>query len=179
MKAIVLTNSNWGIANQGKQPIYIKEDLRRFNELTRGQFVIFGRKTLETFPNGAPLRNRINVCISHTAKTQDGMIVVPGVDWVDIYTDIQKVAFCIGGASIYKQLYCYFTDVYQTEVLNPRFKADLFFPPLDQDSAWHILSEDRHTTEEGYDICYRHWKKGTDKGIDYVGETESEGGNDL
>ena len=56
MKAIVLVDKNWGIGNAGDQVVYIPGDLKYFREVTMGHPVILGRKTLSTFPGGAPLK---------------------------------------------------------------------------------------------------------------------------
>ena len=94
-----------------------------------------GRKTLESFPNGLPLKNRTNIVITgdHTYKAKDAIIVhsieealeeLKKYDSNDIYV--------IGGESIYRQLlpYC---DVAHVTCMNYTYQADTWFPNLDED----------------------------------------------
>lgn len=67
--SIACINKNMGIGKNGKLLYRIPEDLEFFKELTYGNTVIFGRKTLETFPNGLPLNNRRNIVLSKTLKS--------------------------------------------------------------------------------------------------------------
>lgn len=154
MTAIVLTNSNWGIAKNGIQPLYIKEDLARFRMRTLGQTIIYGRKTLTTFPDGLPLKGRTNICLSKTMEYADGLTIYKDISAIP--KNILESAICIGGASVYKQLLPYFTDVYQTLVLEPDFDADLYFPALDKDQKWYCTST-RYFDNTNY--VYKHWRK--------------------
>ena len=58
MELIVAVDQNWAIGRGGDQLIYISQDLKRFKTLTTGHPVILGRKTLDTFPGGRPLKGR-------------------------------------------------------------------------------------------------------------------------
>lgn len=64
MKAIVAVDNNYGIGNDGELLEWIPTDLKRFKELTLNKVIIYGRKTLYTFPNKQPLKNRINIILS-------------------------------------------------------------------------------------------------------------------
>ena len=50
MKAIVCVDSNWAIGNQNNLLFNIKEDMDRFKDITMGKTIVYGRKTLESFP---------------------------------------------------------------------------------------------------------------------------------
>ena len=82
MNAIVAVDKNWGIGKDGDQLVYIRADLKRFKELTTGHPVIYGRKTLATFPKGSPLKGRRNLLLS---KTADG---IPGAE---VFHDIASL----------------------------------------------------------------------------------------
>ncbi|MDE6164244.1 MAG: dihydrofolate reductase, partial [Muribaculaceae bacterium] len=60
---IVAVTTDLAIGKNGDQLYYIKSDLRRFREFTTGHTIIMGRKTFESFPNGA-LPGRRNIVIS-------------------------------------------------------------------------------------------------------------------
>ncbi|MBO7631126.1 MAG: dihydrofolate reductase, partial [Lachnospiraceae bacterium] len=64
MTCIVNVDNNWGIGLKNKLLVSIPADLRFFQSMTKGKVVIFGRSTLETFPGGKPLKNRVNVIIT-------------------------------------------------------------------------------------------------------------------
>ncbi len=42
----------------------IPSDMKFFRQETMGKVVVMGRKTLESFPNGLPLKNRTNVVLT-------------------------------------------------------------------------------------------------------------------
>ena len=64
MNLIALVDKKWGIANKGRELVDIPEDKKLFREETYGKVVIMGRKTLESFPGGRPLKNRVNIVIT-------------------------------------------------------------------------------------------------------------------
>lgn len=64
MNLIVAVDKNWGIGYQNKLLNSIPEDMKYFRETTTGKVVVMGRKTLESFPNGLPLKNRTNIVIT-------------------------------------------------------------------------------------------------------------------
>ena len=64
MQAIVAVYSDWGIGAKGTQPLVIPADRKRFRALTDGAAVIVGRKTMEDFPGGRPLKGRHNIVIN-------------------------------------------------------------------------------------------------------------------
>lgn len=64
MIGIVMVDRNWSLDSSGKQPIHLQKDLARFEEITIGNIVIMGRKTLEQLPGGRPLKNRLNIVLS-------------------------------------------------------------------------------------------------------------------
>ena len=64
LAAIAAVDEDFGLGYEGHLQFHIREDLRRFAALTRGHAVIYGRKTLETFPGGKPVKDRENIIIS-------------------------------------------------------------------------------------------------------------------
>ena len=61
MQAIVAADNNWGIGYQNRLLVSIPSDMKFFRQKTTGNVVVMGRKTLESFPNGLPLKNRVNI----------------------------------------------------------------------------------------------------------------------
>ena len=135
MKAIVAVDQNWGIGKDGDQLVYIHTDLRRFKELTTGHPIIYGRKTMATFPKGQPLKGRRNLVLSSSISD------IPGAEIFKTVPSLLQAApedsFVIGGASVYQQLLPYCDTAYVTEVLS-QYDADVFFPNLDTAPEWAI-----------------------------------------
>lgn len=68
MDIIVSVDENWGIGNNGQLLTKISADLKRFRKMTTNNIIIMGRKTLESFPEGKPLPNRINIVMTHSQE---------------------------------------------------------------------------------------------------------------
>ena len=64
MNLIVAVDSNWAIGKENKLLVSIPQDMKFFREITKGKVVAMGRKTLESFPGGQPLKNRVNVVLT-------------------------------------------------------------------------------------------------------------------
>ena len=52
MTAIAAVCENGGIGREGALLFHIREDLRRFRQLTLGKTVVMGRRTLASLPGG-------------------------------------------------------------------------------------------------------------------------------
>ena len=138
MKCIVAVDQNWGIGKANKLLVSIPADMKYFRETTSGGVVILGRKTLETFPGGQPLKNRINIVIT---KNKDynvkGATVVHSIDEAlkaaEAYNS--EDVYVIGGDSIYKQMLQYCDVAYVTRI-DYAYEADAYFPNLDSSDEW-------------------------------------------
>ena len=61
---IVAVDNNWAIGCKNRLLVSIPADHKFFRQETTGKVVVLGRKTLETFPQGMPLKNRTNIIMS-------------------------------------------------------------------------------------------------------------------
>ena len=68
MKIIVAADKNWGIGKDNKLLVSIPADMKMFRQETTGKVCVMGRKTLESFPGGLPLKNRINIVLTRNEK---------------------------------------------------------------------------------------------------------------
>lgn len=129
LSIIVATNINGGIGKENDLLFHIKEDLKRFKDITSGSTIIMGRKTYESLPNGA-LPNRTNIVISRSPggiEPKDNLIIINELCAVIMgYVNTREEAFVIGGGEIYKQLLPYCDKIYLTKV-HSRCEADTFF----------------------------------------------------
>ena len=122
MTAVVAVCENGGIGKDGALLFHIREDLRRFRQLTLGKTVVMGRKTLESLPGGRGLPDRRNLVL-----TRD-------TDFTAL-AEVPEDAVVIGGESVYRQLLPRCGTVYVTKIFaSPQ--ADAFFPDLSRDSGW-------------------------------------------
>lgn len=154
MKAIVAVDKNWAIGYQNKLLVSIPADMRFFKQETTGKVVVMGKRTLESFPGGRPLKNRINICLTRDKNfTDPDAIIVHSIDEV-----LEKVkeyntddVYVIGGESIYRQLLPYCSLVHVTKI-DYAYQADSYFPDLDGVNEWEITGESDENTY--YDLEY-------------------------
>ena len=154
ISCIAAVDANWGIGKNNALLVSIPSDMKNFRTITSGNVVIMGRKTLESFPNGLPLKNRVNIVLSKNAEESgNGEIVVRSVEEAleeaKKYED--KEIFIIGGESIYKQFLPYCTKAILTKI-DHKYEADAYFPNLDQDEDWEIEEESEEQTY--FDLPY-------------------------
>lgn len=160
MDLIVAVDKNWAIGNNGDQLIYLKEDLKRFKELTLGRPVILGRKTLATFPGGKPLKGRDNLILStNPSFTVEGGQVFRSLD--ELLAAAPENSAVIGGASVYTTLLPYCSTAHITKI-HAEFPADTWFPDLDADPAWVIAEESAPLEQDGVTYHYVTYVRKTD-----------------
>ena len=154
MNAIVNVTENWGIGQDNRLLVTISDDLKRFRRLTTGRTVILGRKTLETFPGGRPLRGRRNLILSGNPS-----FYVNGATVVHSLAELRQAVLpdeplsVIGGASIYELLLPYCDAAYITRTLiSP--PADRFFPNLDELPGWELAEASEVLEENGVRFQY-------------------------
>ncbi|SHO50815.1 dihydrofolate reductase [Anaerocolumna xylanovorans] len=157
MNLIVAVDRNWAIGYQNKMLISIPEDMRFFRDETIGKAVIMGRKTMETFQGGKPLKNRLNVVItSKDIEINDAVVVHSIEEALEAVKDYKSEAvYVVGGESIYRQMidYC---DVAHVTKIDYAYHADTYFPNLDEKKEWKIAEESEERTY--YDIEYAFYK---------------------
>ncbi|MFV0342470.1 MAG: dihydrofolate reductase [Anaerocolumna sp.] len=158
MNLIVAVDKNWAIGNENKLLISIPEDMRFFRDETMHKVVIMGRNTLETFPGGRPLKNRVNIVISSRENyTVNDAIVVHSVEEaLEAVKDYKtEDVYVIGGASIYEQMMDYCNVAHVTKI-DYAYQADTYFPNMDEKKEWTITAESDERTY--YDIEYAFYK---------------------
>ena len=158
MQAIVCASRNWGIGRDGQLLYRLKGDLTRFRELTTGNTVIFGSRTLHTFPGGKPLSGRRNIILTHSNAPIEGAELAHSVrDVVALAGDGDDV-FVIGGASVYTMMLPYCDRVLVTRV-DAEEDADSFFPNLDNHNDWTLEREEPEIEEGGLRFRYMYYTR--------------------
>lgn len=158
MNCIVAVDENWAIGNKNELLVRIPADQKFFRQETTGKVVVLGRKTLETFPQGRPLPNRLNIIVS-TKKDYEvkDAIVVHSIE--ELLEELKKYdtndVYIIGGDSIYKQMLPYCDTAHVTKIERV-YEADTYFPNLDEMDEWEITAD---SDEQVYfDLTYHFLK---------------------
>lgn len=148
MNAVVAVYADWGIGAGGTQPLALKADRKRFRELTEGGAVIVGRRTMADFPGGRPLKNRVNLVLTRAAGEIGGATVVHSPAQAAAEAAKYERVYVIGGAQVYRAMLPRVERVYVTK-LDACPVSDVFFPNLDEDPGWKIVSEEAEREENG------------------------------
>lgn len=154
MNLIVAVDNNWAIGYQNKLLVRIPADQRFFRDETIHKAVIMGRKTLESFPGGQPLKERLNVVITSDPNYQvNDAVVVHSIDEaLEAVKDYRtEDVYVIGGESIYRQMLSYCNIAHVTKI-DYEYAADTYFPNLDQQNEWVLTGESDEQTY--YDLTY-------------------------
>ncbi len=140
MKLIAAVAADWGIGFRGQLLFSIPEDMKFFREKTSGHVVFMGRKTLESFPGGQPLKNRTNIVLTTNPDyAVEGAVTVLSVD--EALEALKKYendeVFVIGGEMIYREMLPYCDEAFITKVDAVR-ECDAYFPNLDRSPEWYM-----------------------------------------
>ena len=158
MNVIAAVDENWAIGNRNELLVRIPADHRFFREETTGKVVILGRKTLQTFPGGLPLKNRENLILSENEnfKVKDAEVFNSIEELLERLKDYDtEDVYVIGGESVYRQLLPYCDTAHITKI-DRAYEADAFFPNLEEDPEWELTGESDEPVY--FDITY-HFKK--------------------
>lgn len=158
MNLIAAVDKNWGIGNKNALLVRIPADMKFFRETTNGKVVVMGRKTLESFPNGLPLKNRINVVLTHDKSYRvPGAVMVHSIEALteELKKYPDKDIYVIGGEMIYRQLLDLCDTAHITKI-DYVFDADAYFPNLDHMPEWEITADSEEQTY--FDLEYYFYK---------------------
>jgi len=170
-KIIVATCKNNGIGYCNALPWSIREDLRHFSKLTKGNgnnAIIMGKKTWKSI-GSKPLPNRDHFILSTTMHDDD--LTIPSttnnqtflckhIDEVDLKCRENKYenVWIIGGESIYKQFLernCV-TECILT-FIDHDFECDTFFPSLSS-TIWKLINIKTLENKHNYNVTICHYK---------------------
>ncbi len=157
LEAIVAVYADWGIGAKGTQPVVLKADRRHFRAVTGGDAVIVGRRTMEDFPGGRPLKGRRNIVVTRQELEIEGAEVVHSTaEALAAAGDARCLV--IGGASVYRQFFPHLKRVYLTKIdLVPH--SDSFFPDLDALDDWVCAEQGDWQEENGLRYCFMTYKR--------------------
>ena len=157
MNLIVAVDNNWAIGKDNKLLVSIPDDMKFFRETTTGKVVVMGRKTLESFPNSKPLKNRVNIVLTRdNTYSVEGAIIIHSKE--QLKEELTKYnsddIFVIGGESIYRLLLDDCQRAFVTYV-DYSYDADTYFPNLDEMPDWKLAEESEEQTYYDIEFYFR------------------------
>ena len=161
MNLIVAVDKNWAIGNKGKLLVSIPEDMKFFRETTTNNVVIMGKNTLLSFPNGLPLKNRVNIVLTSDKNfTAKDAIIVHNME--EALAELKKYntenVYVIGGSSVYEQMLEYCDTAYVTYI-DYSYEADRHFPNLDKNPEWKLTEESEEKTYFDVEYYFRKYER--------------------
>ena len=155
------------IGKDGSLLYRVPEDLRHFKQLTVGNIVICGRKTLESFPGGKPLPDRQTVVLSHGYENTEGYpdltVARTPEEALECAASLQKDGqrvYVIGGESVYRLFLEQCDTAILTEIDAETPDADAFFPELREQDGWKIAERSPvQVSSSGLSFRYVTYKK--------------------
>ena len=140
MKAIAAADKNWGIGYKNRLLVSIPSDMKFFRQTTTGKVVVMGRKTLESFPNGMPLKNRTNIVLTSNRNYQvkDAVLVHSEEELLE---ELKKC------------------DTALVTKIDHAFQADAYFPDLDAMDDWEMTEESEEQTCFDLEFCFTKYER--------------------
>lgn len=140
----------------------IKEDLKRFRQITLGKTVIMGRKTFESLPFILPKRHSVILTQNRDYKipdTEENVTIIYDFDEIIThYKNLDEEVFIIGGGTLYKETILYCDKLYVTHV-DKEALGDTYFPPISDDFVVDYMSEDIYSESEKCYYKYINYKR--------------------
>lgn len=149
---IVAVSENDVIGKNNTLIWHLKDDLKRFKELTNGHCIIMGRKTFESFPKPLPNRTHIVITRQSNYEVPNGVIVVNTLEDALDAAKKDMRPYIIGGGDIYKQA-INFVDVIEITRIHQIFDGDTFFPKIDP-LIWEETQNIFHAKDESHDYPF-------------------------
>ena len=162
MNLIVAVDENWAIGRGGDLLAHMKEDMKFFRNTTKGHVVLMGRKTLDSFPGGQPLKNRTNIVLTANPEFErEGVIVVHSIE--ELLAEANKYPteelFVIGGGRVYEELLPYCTKAYITHIHKTFEGADTWFPNLSEDGAWKLTETGESFEQDDFTYTFTTYER--------------------
>ena len=171
-KIIVATCKNNGIGYCDTLPWNIKEDLRHFSKLTKGNgrnAIVMGKNTWKSI-GSKPLPGRDNFILSTTMEQDLSALKLSSTNRTAVCKDIDEFEmkcgeknyeniWIIGGETIYKQfLERKFINECVITHIDCEFECDSFFPILSS-TMWKLVKLKYMENTSKYTITISHYKK--------------------
>lgn len=154
MELIAAVDKNWAIGRGTELLVAISADLKRFRQLTTGKSIIYGRKTLESFPGSKPLPKRRNIILSRTLEKSPDYEVCRSYSELAALVEGLDDLVLVGGASVYTALEPFCTSAEITFIDYAFDDAEHFIPNFDQLEHWTLAAESERFYDENSGLYY-------------------------
>lgn len=144
-----------GLGRKGELLYRISADMKHFKAVTAGKPIVMGRKTFESFPNGA-LPGRQNIVItSDRSYDAPGISVAHSCDEALSMAGYAEEVMVIGGGEVYRQMMTK-ASVLELTVIDADAPADTdtFMPAINFDE-WTCGSMTEPVTDPKSGVSYR------------------------
>ena len=136
--AILHCDAEYGIGKKNDLLFRVPKDMAFFRKTTSGHTVAMGENTLLSFPNQAPLKNRVNIVLSQDpTHNYGGCVNVHSFEeFLKTIEDAKKQddVFIIGG-------------------------AETFFPNIDEDPSFECVYASEPEDDNGHTIRFTRYRK--------------------
>ena len=149
---IVAAAENNAIGKDNNLIWSLPNDLKRFKKLTSGHCIIMGRKTFDSFPGLLPKRKHIVISRNKNNSVPEEVTVVNNFEDAIRETGDDENPFIIGGGQIY-ELAMDLVDKIELTRVHEEFKADTFFPKIDEDK-WELINEEFNEKDERHQFSF-------------------------
>lgn len=126
---IAAYSRNRVIGRNGQIPWNIRNEKKRFKQLTTGNIVIMGRKTFEEI--GRPLPDRTTIVLSGTGNFDADCCMTAGSLEAALNLCRGKDVYIAGGSEVYKAALPLAEKMYITEI-DAVIEGDTYFPEFDE-----------------------------------------------
>jgi len=130
----------------------IRNDLKRFKELTQGNPIVMGRRTFDSIGRALPQRTNI-VITRDPAFSKENIVVTHSL--AEAFEKAEQASgdriFVIGGGEIYRQALD-FADILDITLVEGQKQANVFFPDF---SDFKILEDSGEQIDEENGLKYR------------------------
>lgn len=161
MNLIAAVDQKWAIGKNNQLLVSIPADMKFFRETTLDKVVVMGRKTLESFPGGQPLKKRVNIVMTKDQNYQvkDAIVVHSLEELLETLKPYKEEdIYVIGGESIYRQLLPYCKLAHITKI-DHAYEADTYFPNLDEDPEWELTGVSDEQTYFNLEYEFRRYER--------------------
>lgn len=159
MELIAAVDRCWSIGRGEELLFSIPEDLAHFKQLTLGHAILYGRKTLHTFPGRKPLPGRKNYVLTRRPER----IPAPARGCASISAALEAAGgepslYVAGGASVYRQLLPLCRTAWITQV-DADGGGDRFLSNLDRNPDWRLAEASEWKNWQGLRFRFCRYQK--------------------
>ncbi len=154
IRAIVHVDKNWGIGKGNDMMFSLPKDMKFFRETTMGHTVVMGGKTLRSFPQAKPLKNRVNIVLTR-GHVCDECLLAHSMEELKALMKAHEneELYVIGGGEIYRALLPHCHEALVTKV-DEVGGAEVFFPNLDENEDFICVDVGTPIEDNGHTIRF-------------------------